>query len=116
LETFAWSGWVFNTLDLYLQNRHGFMVDNFGDADASAVLSKARGSFWRVLPASASHELLLALAAVECQTGDVTTFVADEHGPDGAADEAVAIQAALASLKAWLSEVAPGSIGLLFIG
>jgi hypothetical protein len=116
LETFAWSGWVFNTLDLYLDHRHGFMFDNFGDADASAQLSKPRGTYWLVLPASSASELLLALNAVECETGDVTAFVASEHGSDGAADEAVAVQAALVALKAWLAEVAPGSIGLLSVG
>ena len=116
LETFAWSGWVFNTLDLYLESRHGFMFDNFGDADSSALLSKARGSYWLVFPASSARELLLALDAVECETGDLTAFVAGEHGPDDAADEAVAVQAALVALKAWLAEVAPGSIGLLSVG
>jgi hypothetical protein len=116
LETFAWSGWVFNTLDLYLDHRHGFMSDNFGDADASAQLFKARGAYWLVLPASSASELLLALNAVECETGDVTAFVAREHGSDGAADEAVAVQAALVALKAWLADVAPGSIGLLSVG
>lgn len=38
LETFAWSEWVFNTLDLYLENRHGFMYSNFGDAAASPAI------------------------------------------------------------------------------
>ena len=44
LETFAWSGWVFNTLDLYLEIRHGFMYANFGDAPTSRQLSQERGS------------------------------------------------------------------------
>ena len=35
LDAFAWSGWVFNTLDLYLGSRHGLMYVNFGDAAAS---------------------------------------------------------------------------------
>ena len=48
LETFAWSGWVFNSLDLYLENRHGFMYSNFGNAATSQQLSKARGSDWLV--------------------------------------------------------------------
>jgi hypothetical protein len=39
LETFAWSGWVFNTLDLYLESRHGLLYANFGDAVASRQLS-----------------------------------------------------------------------------
>ena len=46
------------------------------------------------------------------EAGDVTAFVAGEHGSDGAAEEA----AALATLKAWLSEVPQGSVGLLSIG
>ena len=40
LETFAWSGWVFNSLDLYLENRHGFMYSNFGNAAASGNCRK----------------------------------------------------------------------------
>jgi hypothetical protein len=40
LETFAWSGWVFNTLDLDLENRHGFMYANFGDAPTSRQFRK----------------------------------------------------------------------------
>jgi hypothetical protein len=34
LEIFAWSGWVFNTLDFYLENRHGIMYSNFDNAAA----------------------------------------------------------------------------------
>ena len=44
LETFAWSGWVFNTLDLYLESRHGLIYANFGDAPMSRQLSQVRGS------------------------------------------------------------------------
>ena len=29
LEAFRWSGWAFNTLDLYLESRHGFHVRPF---------------------------------------------------------------------------------------
>src|SRR5246127_1735037 len=43
LETFARSGWVFNGLDLCLENRHGFMYSNFGNAAASRQWSKKRG-------------------------------------------------------------------------
>jgi hypothetical protein len=103
LESFAWSGWVFNTLDLYLENRHGFMYTNFGEAAASRQLSKARGSDWLVIPASSAVELLAALDRIECEADDVTAFVASEHGPDSAAEEAAAVQAALTALKAWLS-------------
>jgi hypothetical protein len=116
LETFAWSGWVFNTLDLYLESRHGFMYGNFGDAAASRQLSEARGSDWLVLPAPSAARLLAALDGVEGETGDVTAFVICEHGADGAAEEAVAVQAALTALKAWLAEVPPGSVGLLSVG
>jgi hypothetical protein len=116
LQTFAWSGWVFNTLDLYLRNRHGFVYDKFGDAAASRQLSKARGSDWLVLPAASAAELLAALDGMECEAGDVTAFVTNEHGKDGAAEEAVAVQAALTALKTWLAEVSPGSIGLLSVG
>ena len=116
LETFDGSGWVFNTLDLYLESKHGFMYGKFGDADASRRLSKARGSDWLVLPAASAAELLAALDGVECDTGEVTAFVASERGPDGASEEAVMVQAALATLKAWLAEVSPGSVGLLSVG
>jgi len=116
LETFAWSGWVFNTLDLYLESRHGFMYGKFGDAAASRQLSKARGSDWLVLPAASAVELLAALNDVVCEVSDPTAFIASEHGLDGAAEEAVAVQAALSTLKAWLSEVSPESTGLLSIG
>ena len=116
LEKFLWSGWVFNTLDLYLENRHGFMYAKFGDAAAGEQLSKARGSYWLVLPAASAVELLAALGGVRCEGGDVTAFVASEHGPDGAAEEAEAVQAALTTLKAWLAQVSPGSVGLLSIG
>ena len=116
LETFGWSGWVFNTLDLYLESRHGFMYAKFGDDAASRQLSKARGSDWLVLPAASAAELLAALNGVECEAGDVTTFIESEHGTDGEAEEAVAVQAALTTLKAWLAEVSPGSVGLLSVG
>jgi hypothetical protein len=116
LETFAWSGWVFNTLDLYLEIRHGFMYANFGDAPTSRQLSQARGSDWLVLPAASAIELLAALDVVECEAGDVTAFVASERGPDGAEEEGMAVQAALTTLKAWLAEVSPGSVGLLSVG
>jgi hypothetical protein len=116
LESFGWSGWMFNTLDLYLESRHGFMYANFGDEAASGQLSKARGSDWLVLTATSAAELLAALDGVECEAGDVTTFIESEHGTDGAAEEAVAVQAALTTLKAWLAEVSPGSVGLLSVG
>jgi hypothetical protein len=116
LETFAWSGWVFNTLDLYLEVRHGFMYANFGDAPTSRQLSQARGSDWLVLPAASAIELLAALDVVECEAGDVTAFVASERGPDGAEEEGMAVQAALTTLKVWLAEVSPGSVGLLSVG
>ena len=52
----AGSGWVFNTLDLYLEDRHGFMYGAFGDAEISDPLSKARGSYWLALPPAAETE------------------------------------------------------------
>jgi hypothetical protein len=106
LERFAWSGWVFNTLDLYLESRLGFMYANFGDAHTSQQLSQARGSDWLVLPAASAVELLAALDGVECPADDVTAFVASEHGPDGTEEEAAAVHAALTTLKAWLGSIA----------
>ncbi len=70
---------MFNTLDLYLEIRHGFMYANFGDAPTSRQLSQARGSDWLVLPAASAIELLAALDVVECEAGDVT--VGDLEGP-----------------------------------
>jgi hypothetical protein len=116
LETFAWSGWVFNTLDLYLESRHGLIYADFGDAAVSEQLSKARGSDWLVLPSTSAVELLATLDGVECEADDVTAFVASEHGPDGAEEQAMAVQATLTTLKAWLAEISPGSVGLLSVG
>jgi len=116
LETFAFSGWVFNTLDLYLENRHGFMLDHFGDTAETEQMTKARGSYWLVLPAASAGELLAALDGVVCETTDATSFVEDECGPSGVAEGVAAVQAALAALKAWLPEVTDGSVGLLNIG
>jgi hypothetical protein len=65
LETFAWSDWVFNTLDLYLESRHGFIFANFGDAHTSRQLSPTRGSDWLVLPSASVVELPAALDGVE---------------------------------------------------
>ena len=46
LEPFtAGSGWVFNTLDLYLEDRHDLGYSVFGDAAIGDPLSKARGSY-----------------------------------------------------------------------
>jgi hypothetical protein len=50
----------------------------------SRQLSNARGSDWLVLPSASAVELLAALDGVECEAGDVTAFVASEHGRDGA--------------------------------
>jgi hypothetical protein len=116
LETFAWSGWAFATFDLYLESRHGFMYVDFGDAVASRQLSQARGSDWLVLPAESAVRLLAALDGVAGEAGDVTAFVVSEHGPEEAVQEAVAVRAALTTLKAWLAEVPPGSVGLLSVG
>jgi hypothetical protein len=67
LETFAWSAWVFNTLYLCLESRHGVSYANFGDAATSRQLSEARGSDWLVLPSASVAELLAALARVEAK-------------------------------------------------
>lgn len=115
IETFDGSGWVFNTLDLYLESRGGFMLGNFGDISASRQVSEARGSYWLVLPAAAAVELLRAVDRVECESADVTAFVASEHGADGCEEEAKAVQTALATLKGWLAEVSPDSVGLLSV-
>jgi hypothetical protein len=73
------------------------MYANFGDVPLSRQLSQARGSNWLVLPAASAVELLAALNGVECPAGDVTAFVANEHGPDDAMEEAAAVGAALRS-------------------
>lgn len=116
LQSFGWSGWEFNTLDLYLEARHGFMYGKFGDAALSGELSKARGAYWLVLPAAGASQLLAALDAVEADASDVTAFVVAEHGPDGAAEEAEAVLAALATLQSWLCEITSGTIGLHSVG
>jgi hypothetical protein len=50
------------------------------------------------------------------RSGDVTGFLASEHGPDGVAEQASAVQAVLTTLKVWLAEISPGSVGLLSVG
>ncbi len=116
LEAFAWSGWVFNTLDLYLEDRHGLSYPEFGDAAMSRQLSKARGSDWLVMPAASAARLLAALETIDCEANDVTAFVATERGSDLAEEEVAGVGAAFAALKSWLAEIAPGSVGLLSIG
>ena len=116
LETFGWSGWVFNDLEMYLENRNGFTYSKFGDDDASRQLSKARGSDWLVLPAASAAELRAALDGVTCEAGDMKTFFSSEHGPDNVAEGAAAVQAALTILKTWLAEVSPGSVRLMSVG
>lgn len=115
-QTFGRSGWVFNTFDLYLENRHSFMLDHFGDTAATEQMTKARGSYWLVLPAASAAELLAALDGVACETADATSFVESECGPSGVAEGVAAVQDALATLKGWLPEVTEGSVGLLNIG
>jgi len=116
LETFAWSGWVFNTLDLYLESRHGLMYGSSGDSAASRQLSAARGSYWLVLPQGGAAELLAALESIKLDSGDLTAFIAAEHGPAADPDEVTAVQAALTTLKAWLAQVPPQWVGLLSVG
>ena len=116
LETFGWSGWVFNDLEMYLESRNGFRYSKFGDAAASRQLSKARGSDWLVVPAPSAAELRAALDGVTCEAADVKTFLSSEHGPDNVAEGAEAVQAALTILKTWLAEVSPGSVGLMSVG
>ena len=115
LEAFGWSGWAFNMLDIYLRNRHGIVYDNFGDADATRKLT-ARGSYWLVLPTKSAAALLADLNGIECPFDDIVAEVVTEHGAEGANEEAKAVQAALVTLKAWLSKVTPGSAGLLSVG
>jgi len=116
LEAFGWSGWVFTHMEIYVESRHGFLYSKFGDDAASRQLSAARHSDWLVLPAASAAELLTALQGVECEAGDVTAFITGEYGPADAAEGAVAVQAALAMLKEWLTAVSLGSVGLLSIG
>jgi hypothetical protein len=115
LETFAWSGWVFNTLEMYLMERHGFSYVDFGDPDVSQQLTKARGASWLLLTAASADRLRAALDGVEWDSDDVTAFVVSEHGAEAAAEGAAAAQAAFAALKTWLAELTPGSVGILAI-
>ena len=112
----AGSGWVFNTLDLYLRDRHGLMYDQFGDAATSDLLSKARGSYWLVLPSAAAAQLLEALNRVDLHLSDLIAFITSEHGSGEAAEEAAAVQAALTTFKGWLAQVPSGATGLLSVG
>src|ERR1700686_434898 len=82
----AGSGWVFNTLDLYLRDRHGLMYDNFGDEATSDLLSKARGSSWLVLPSATAAQLLDALTPLDLSLFDLVSFITSEHGSEQAAE------------------------------
>ena len=116
LEPFtAGSGWAFNTLDLYLEDRH-FMYAAFGDGATSDLLSKARGSYWLVLPSAAAAQLLEALNRTDLHLSDLLTFITSEHGSKQASEEAAAVQAALTTLKGWLAQVPAGTTGLLSVG
>ena len=117
LEPFtAGSGWVFNTLDLYLEDRHGLTYSAFGDATIGDPLSRARGSYWLALPSPAAAWLLAALQPMTPGSDDLIAFITSEHGAELAAEEAAAVQAALTTLKTWAREVSPGTTGLLSVG
>jgi len=117
LEPFtAGSGWVFNTLDLYLRDRHGLIYDKFGDEATSDLLSKARGSSWLAVPSASAAQLLDALKPVDLKLSDLIAFITSEHGSEEAAEEAGAVQAALTTFKGWLAQVAAGTTGLLSVG
>jgi len=117
LEPFtAGSGWVFNTLDLYLRDRHGLLYDKFGDEAASNLLSKARGSYWLAIPPTGAAQLLEALNRVELSVPELVAFITSEHGSTEAAEEARAVEAALTAFKAWLAQVRAGTTGLLSVG
>jgi hypothetical protein len=112
----AGSGWVFNTLDLYLEDRHRLTYSAFGDATIGDLLSRARGSYWLAIPPSAAARLLGALEPLAPGLDDLIAFITSEHGGDHAAEEAAAVQAALTTLKGWAREVSPGTTGLLSVG
>ena len=112
----AGSGWVFNTLDLYLEDRHRLTYSAFGDATVGDPLSLARGSSWLALPPPAAARLLAALEPLTLDLGDLVAFITSEHGADDAAEEATAVQAAFTTLKGWAREVSPGTTGLLSVG
>lgn len=112
----AGSGWVFNTLDLYLRDRHSLMYDSFGDAATSDLLTKARGSYWLALPSAAASHLLGALNPVDLSLSGLVAFITSEHGSEEAAEEAAAVQAALTTFKGWLAQVPADTTGLLSVG
>jgi hypothetical protein len=56
------------------------------------------------------------LERIDMDPADLVTFITSEHGPDDAAEGAVAVQAAMAVLKAWLKQVSPGVTGLFSVG
>jgi hypothetical protein len=79
LESFAWSGWVFNTL--YLESRHGLMYANFGDAVTSQRLSR-RLSDWLVLQAASSQlAVLYCLMPQPSLIADAQDTQRDHRGP-----------------------------------
>jgi len=116
LEPFtAGSGWVFNTVDLYLRDRR-LVFDRYGDEAASNLLSKARGSYWLVIPSTGAAQLLEELNQVELSLSELVAFITSEHGSAEAAEEARAVEAALPTFKRWLAQVRTGTTGLLSVG
>ena len=92
------------------------MYSTFSDPGVGDALSRARGSSWMAFPSDAAFQLLAALQRVAVNIADLTAFIAAEHGPETASEEAEAVQAALSIFQGWLAQVAPRATGLLSIG
>ena len=115
LPAFHFSGRAFLTLDLFLAEQ-GLGFSEAGSGQASDALSRARGSYWQVIPAEAARTLRAKLGGAALDAEALSRFVASEYGPNEAQQGTEAVLAAFTALNAWLSEVPPGSSALLSLG
>jgi hypothetical protein len=115
LSAFPFSGRSFLTLDLFLAGQ-GLGFSEAGSGQTSDALSRARGSYWQVIPAEAARSLRVTLGGASLDADALSRFVESEYGPNEARQGTEAVLAAFAALNHWLSEVPPGSSALLSLG
>lgn len=110
------SGWIFNTLDLYLQEAHQLGYGSYAEPRLSGQMETARGSCWLAYPAEHAARLLVALDGVQLSDAGLAAFIARDYPEDDPAEGAAVNQLAMTKLKDWLRDVPAGSTGLLSVG
>ena len=110
------SGWVFNTLDLYLSSRHHVRYETFGDPTVTTALSRARGSAWLSLPHEHAARLLAALSGITIDQAALVSLIESEHAGEHSSEHAAGVEAAFRKLQSWLFQVPAGVTGLLSVG